>query len=162
MGNFSDTSGRRPAYLACFLIYAVANLGLALQSNYAALMVLRCLQAAGGSGTVSLANAVIADMVSSQERGVYVSYASVPALAGPSLGPIIGGLLGQYLGWHSIFWFLLIWAGVTFIPVSLFMAESCRKIVDDGRYVQICQSHPSRLLIWWVIVSHLLPGVDVT
>ncbi|KAF2239490.1 putative quinidine resistance protein 2 [Viridothelium virens] len=95
-------------------------------------MVLRCLQSAGGSGTVALANAVVSDIVTSQERGVYVSYMSVAPQAGPSLGPIIGGLLGQYLGWHSVFWFLLICAGVVFVAVALFLPETCRKVVDDG------------------------------
>ena len=95
-------------------------------------MVLRCVQSAGGSGTVALANAVVSDIVTSQERGVYVSYMSVVPQVGPALGPIIGGLLGQYLGWHSVFWFLLICAGVVLIPVALFFPETCRRVVDDG------------------------------
>jgi multidrug resistance protein len=132
IGGFSDSSGRRPAYFICFIIYVAANIGLGIQNNYAALMVLRCLQSAGGAGTVALANAVVSDIVTSQERGAYVSYMSIFPQAGPSLGPIIGGLLGQYLGWHSVFWFLLICAGVVFIPCTLFLAETCRKIVDDG------------------------------
>jgi MFS family permease len=118
IGGFSDSSGRRPAYFVCFVIYIAANLGLALQNNYAALMVF--LQSAGSSGTVALANAVVLDIVTSQERGVYVSYVSLGSQAGPALGPVIGGLLGQYLGWHSIFWFLLICAVIVFVPVILF------------------------------------------
>ncbi|KAI9689750.1 MAG: hypothetical protein M1822_009632 [Bathelium mastoideum] len=132
VGGFSDSSGRRPTYLVCFIIYIAANIGLGIQNDYAALMVLRCLQSAGGSGTVTLANAVVSDIVTSQERGVYVSYMSVVPQAGPALGPIIGGLLGQYLGWHSVFWFLLICTGVVFVPVALFFPETCRTIVDDG------------------------------
>jgi multidrug resistance protein len=132
VGGFSDTSGRRPAYLIAFLLYVAANIGLGIQNNYAALMVLRMVQSAGASGTLALANAVVSDIVTSAERGSYVSYMSVSAQAGPPLGPIIGGLLGQYLGWHSVFWFLLIAAGVVLVPVALFLPETCRKIVDDG------------------------------
>ena len=132
VGGFSDSAGRRLAYFICFIIYSGANLGLALQNNYAALIVLRCLQSAGSSGTVALASAVVADLVTSAERGVYVSYISIASQAGPSLGPIIGGLLGQYLGWHSIFWFLLISVGVVFVPSFFFLAETCRNVVDDG------------------------------
>ncbi|KAF2720958.1 MFS general substrate transporter [Polychaeton citri CBS 116435] len=132
VGRFADSSGRRPTYFICFAIYAVANLGLALENDYAALMALRCLQSAGGSGTVALASAVVSDIVTSQERGAYVSYVSVAPQAGPSLGPIIGGLLGQYLGWHSIFWFLLICTGVVAVPIALFFPETCRNVVGDG------------------------------
>ena len=132
VGGFSDSSGRRPTYFICFFIYMAANIGLAVQNDYPALLVLRCLQAAGGSGTMALAAAVVSDIVTSQERGVYVSYMAIAPQAGPSLGPIIGGLLGQYLGWHSVFWFLVICTGVVFIPCALFFPETCRNVVGDG------------------------------
>lgn len=70
---FSDGMGRRPAYIACFTIYMAANLGLGLQNSYAALLVLRMLQSAGSSGTIALANGLVGDLVTSSERGQYVS-----------------------------------------------------------------------------------------
>jgi MFS family permease len=81
---------------------------------------------------VALANAVVADIVTSSERGIYVSYTSVAPQVGPSLGPIIGGLLAQYVGWHFIFWFLVILAGVVSVPMAVFFPETCRKVVGDG------------------------------
>lgn len=44
LGDFADMAGRRPAYLVSFIIYVAANIGLATQSSYPALFVLRCLQ----------------------------------------------------------------------------------------------------------------------
>lgn len=49
-----------------------ANIGLALQNNYAALLVLRCLQSTGSSGTVALGNGVVGDIASSGERGKFM------------------------------------------------------------------------------------------
>lgn len=132
VGEFSDNAGRRPAYLVCGLVYTVANIGLALQNSYAGLLVLRCLQSAGSSGTVSLIYAVVADVVPSSDRGSYVAYAAVAPQIGPSVGPIIGGLLAQYANWHFIFWFLVIVATAVFAPLGLFFPETCRKIVGDG------------------------------
>lgn len=43
-GDLADRAGRRPAYLISFIIYVAANIGLATQSSYAALFMLRCLQ----------------------------------------------------------------------------------------------------------------------
>ena len=51
-----------------------ANIGLALQNNYAALLVLRCVQSSGSSATGALANAVIADVSTFAERGSYIGY----------------------------------------------------------------------------------------
>jgi multidrug resistance protein len=132
VGGFADSAGRRPAYIVGFVVYIAANIGLALQNNYAALTVLRCMQSAGSSGLVTIATAVVADTVTSAERGSYIGWTSVGSVLGPSLSPIIGGLLAQYMGWHSIFWFLAIFAGVLFILFLAFFPETCRKIVDDG------------------------------
>jgi Na+/melibiose symporter-like transporter len=49
VGSFSDRKGRRPAYMIYFVIYLGANIGLALQDSYAALVMLRCLQSSGSS-----------------------------------------------------------------------------------------------------------------
>ena len=54
LGNAADKIGRRPVYLLALGLYFVANIGLALQSDFAALLVLRMLQSAGSSGTCSL------------------------------------------------------------------------------------------------------------
>lgn len=43
-GDLADFAGRRPAYLVAFTVYVAANIGLATQSSYASLFVLRCLQ----------------------------------------------------------------------------------------------------------------------
>jgi len=103
-----------------------------LQTNYAALFVLRCLQSSGSSGTVALGNAVVSDIATSSERGVYIGYASAGALLGPAIGPIIGGLLSHYLGWRAIFWFLTIFGGVVFVVLLIFFPETCRPVVGNG------------------------------
>ncbi|KAF5537072.1 dityrosine transporter [Fusarium mexicanum] len=132
IGSLADSGGRRPAYLVCFTIYIAANIGLALAPSYGALLGLRCLQSAGSASTVALCFAVVADVVTSAERGQYIGLTAVPSVLGPSLGPIIGGVLAEFLGWRSIFWFLAIFAGVTIILLALFYPETCREIVGDG------------------------------
>jgi MFS family permease len=49
-GDLADSSGRRPVFLGMLSIYVAANIGLAVQRSYAALVVLRMLQSAGISG----------------------------------------------------------------------------------------------------------------
>ena len=75
-------------------------------------MLLRAIQATGNSATVALGAGVIADIATPQERGGYLGVFGIGPLAGPSIGPIIGGALAQTLGWRSIFWFLSIFGGV--------------------------------------------------
>lgn len=114
------------------MVYIVGNVALALQHSFPALLVLRAIQSCGSSGTVALASAVTADIVISAERGTYMGLASLGNILAPSLGPIAGGLLTQYLGWQAIFWFLAIIATVFFVLLLLFFPETCRVIVGDG------------------------------
>ena len=128
----SDTSGRRLSFIICFIIYIGGNIGLALQTNYAALLILRIVQAAGCSAAIALATAVVADIATSAERGRYMGYATAGLLMGPSFGPTIGGVLAQYLGWRSIFWFLVIFTAVLLVVFTLFFPETCRNVVGNG------------------------------
>lgn len=114
------------------MIYISGNIALALQHWFPALLALRAVQSCGSSGTVALASAVAADIITSAERGAYMGLASLGNILAPSLGPIAGGLLSQYLGWRAIFWFLAIFATMFFVPFLLFFPETCRGIVGDG------------------------------
>ncbi|KAI9172615.1 Quinidine resistance protein 1 [Paramyrothecium foliicola] len=132
IGSLADSGGRRPAFFLCFVIYMGANIGLALAPSYGAVLGLRCLQSAGSSSTVALCSAVVADIITSAERGQYVSYTAVTTILAPALGPVIGGVLSQHLGWRSIFWFLTIFAAIATVLLVCFFPETCRHIVGDG------------------------------
>ncbi|KAJ5960786.1 uncharacterized protein N7479_007936 [Penicillium vulpinum] len=132
IGSFSDIYGRRPAYIIAFVIYLGANVGLALQNNFTALMILRCMQSSGSSGTIALGSAVVADLSTRAERGKYIGYAGIGIALGPTLGPVIGGLLDHFLGWRSIFWFLVILSGVCFVVILVVFPETCRAVVGNG------------------------------
>ncbi|KAG5797708.1 hypothetical protein H9Q69_003228 [Fusarium xylarioides] len=131
-GDFGDMAGRRPAYILAFLIYICANIGLALQRNFVALLILRCVQSAGSSGTLALGFAVVADISSTAERGKYMGIVGAGINVGPALGPVLGGILSQFLGWPAIFWFCAIFSGVWMIPFILSAPETCRKVVGNG------------------------------
>ncbi|KAK0719348.1 major facilitator superfamily transporter [Lasiosphaeris hirsuta] len=147
IGGFADAAGRRPAYVICFVVYIAANIGLALCKDYASLLIVRCLQSAGSSTTVALCQAVVADIVVSADRGQYIGITAIPIVLAPSLGPVIGGLLAQYLGWRWIFWFLAITASVNLGFMLLFFPETCRRIVGDGSV----RAHPIYRTFWQMI-----------
>lgn len=131
-GDFGDMAGRRPAFLVAFAIYLVANVGLALQRNYAALIVLRMLQSGGSSGAIALGFAMVADISMSSERGKYMGIVGAGINVGPTIGPVLGGVLTQYFGWASIFWFCVALIGAWLVPFALFIPETCRNVVGNG------------------------------
>ncbi|MCJ1370525.1 hypothetical protein MMC20_001738 [Loxospora ochrophaea] len=132
VAGLSDEAGRRPAYFICFTLYTAANLGLALQDSFASLMSLRLLQSAGSSGTIALSISLVGDTCVPAERGFYMSWATLGDLLGPSISPIAGGLIAQKLNWHWIFWILLLVSVCFFVPLLLFLPETCRVVVGNG------------------------------
>jgi hypothetical protein len=94
-GDLADLAGRRPAYILAFTIYLGANVGLALQNSYVALFILRCMQSTGSSGAIALGYGVVADISTSSERGSYMGMVGAGTMMGPSLGPVIGGILAR-------------------------------------------------------------------
>lgn len=132
MGGIADVIGRRPAMLGCFSVYLVSCVMIALCQDYKELMSFRILQSIGASPTIAIASAVVADIVTAAERGSYAALVAVPVIFAPTLGPVIGGLLTQYLGWRSIFWFLLIAGALGMALLAIAFPETCRVIVGDA------------------------------
>jgi multidrug resistance protein len=132
LGDFSENSGRRPAYLLTFSIYCGASIGLALQRNYAALLVLRMVQSAGASGSIGLAYGVIGDIAAPHERGGYVGYVHIGFNCAPAVGPILGGVIADRAGWPWIFVFVAAASGLTLLLIGVFLKETARNVVGNG------------------------------
>lgn len=132
IGNFADTNGRRPAFVACITIFLIANIGLATQSHFGAFLFLRCLQSIGGSSSLSLSTGVVADLAPPSKRGTYIGFVTAGSVLGPAFGPVLGGLLSEHKGWRSIFWFLTVFAAVFIAHVVPFYPETARAVVGDG------------------------------
>ncbi|RGP63171.1 hypothetical protein FSPOR_8753 [Fusarium sporotrichioides] len=131
-GAISDTHGRRLTFLLTLAVYTAANLSLAFTSNFPMLLVLRALQAAGSSATISISTGVIADIAEPGERGGFMGTNAGIRMISQAVGPVIGGLLNSAWGFRSIFWFLFAFSVQVFIVMLVFLPETQRKIAGNG------------------------------
>ncbi|MBV8963432.1 MAG: MFS transporter, partial [Hyphomicrobiales bacterium] len=103
-GKASDIYGRRVMLLLGIATFVAGSIACALAPSMLVLVLARGLQGLGGGGLISLAQTIIADIVSPKERGRYqVRIASV-FLASGLAGPFLGGFLAQHFHWSAIFW----------------------------------------------------------
>lgn len=103
-GKLSDIYGRRAIMVFAIGIFIVGSIACALAPSLPLLALARGIQGAGGGGLISLAQTILADIVSPRDRGRYqVHIASVFATSSLA-GPILGGFLSEHIHWTAIFW----------------------------------------------------------
>jgi multidrug resistance protein len=133
-GPFSDSAGRRPTYLITLLIYSAGNLGLALnKDNYAVLIVLRALQSLGASAAFAVSYGVVADVCVPSERGKMLGPVSMALNLGACIGPIVGGTIAYTSGSYEwVFWILVIVGALLWLSIATFLPETARSLVGNG------------------------------
>ncbi|KAF5121895.1 Itaconate transport protein [Metarhizium anisopliae] len=131
-GSLSDTLGRRPIYIYSFSVYIVSNIVLSLSPNFPVLLVFRGVQAAGSASTVSIGNGVIQDIATPDERGAFISFYQAIRNFSIAVGPVIGGLLANFLGFRSVFVFLLVTSSLVLATIAVFLPETLRTIAGNG------------------------------
>ncbi|KAK7931851.1 MFS general substrate transporter [Apiospora marii] len=128
----ADARGRRVTLIGTFVVFLVANIGLAMADSYASLMGWRAVQAIGSAATISICSGAIADITSRAEIGGWIGIFSGMRQLGQALGPVFGALLTQYFRWHSIFWTLLIMGSITLLAIIVLLPETLHSIAGDG------------------------------
>jgi EmrB/QacA subfamily drug resistance transporter len=108
-GKLSDIYGRKPMYLTAITIFLVGSLASGAAQTMYQLAVFRAIQGAGAGGLMSLAIAIIGDMVPPRERakytGFFMAVFGIASVAGPILGGLFAGLdtFVGIEGWRWVF-----------------------------------------------------------
>lgn len=116
--------GRNIIYSLTLLFFSVIQIPTALSSTIETITGLRLLAGIAASPSLSTGGATIGDILSQDYVTVGLVAWSIGAFSGPTVGPFIGGLLTQLVGWRWNFWFLCIVSGVSFITFSVFLPET--------------------------------------
>ncbi|MBK5112950.1 MAG: MFS transporter [Candidatus Heimdallarchaeota archaeon] len=106
-GHLGDRFSTKRVFQSGMVIFAVGSLLCALTgySDKLILLILaRMVQAVGAAGLLANGNAIVARFTDDEKRGLAIGLAALIAALGVVVGPALGGVMIQYLGWASVFW----------------------------------------------------------
>jgi DHA1 family bicyclomycin/chloramphenicol resistance-like MFS transporter len=123
-GPVSDRFGRRPTLIAALILYIAAGAVAGWAATIGTLMIARVLQAVGGCGGLVLGRAIVRDSAGRGEATSRMALLTMVQSLAPGVGPAVGGFLGAWFGWRSIFVMLVALGLVTLAGVVLAMPET--------------------------------------
>jgi EmrB/QacA subfamily drug resistance transporter len=102
-GWIADRFGTRRVFFFAIALFCFGSLLCGLSVNMPMLVASRVVQGCGGALMVPVGRIAIVRTFAKSELLRAWSFVAVPALIGPFLGPLAGGLIVDYLHWRVIF-----------------------------------------------------------
>ncbi len=156
-GKLADLFNRKTLVQTGLVIYTTASVFAGLSQNTSQLIFFRVLQGIGVGAMTSLVQVILADLVSPRERGRYAGYLGAVFGVGTVIGPLIGGVLTDSIGWRACFY-----VGVPFAALAFVVLQRTLKLPPrEKRSVRIdylgaltIAGSVSSLLIWVSLAGH--------
>lgn len=124
-GRISDFFSLRRLFTAGLLVFAAGSLICAVAPSLPLLVFGRVVQAVGDAAIPALAGVAVAKVLPPGRRGAALGLIVSSVGVGAAVGPVVGGFVEQFLGWHFLFYGVLVMA-LLLIPGSL------RLLPDDA------------------------------
>ena len=140
-GKLSDIYGRKPLFLFAIATFIIGSALCGLSTSMYMLAAFRALQGIGAGGLMSMALAIMGDIIPPRERARYQGYFMAVFATSSVLGPVVGGF---FAGQHSILgisgWRCIFYVNVPIGVVALIVVTRVLKL-DHHR-----QNHR---IDWW-------------
>jgi MFS transporter, DHA1 family, multidrug resistance protein len=101
-GPASDRFGRRPVLFFGMGLYTVAGAAGAIAPSLHMLLAARLFQALGGCAGMVICRAIVRDTAGLTDAARRLALMNLMVTLGPAIGPLVGTVLVQTLGWRSI------------------------------------------------------------
>ncbi|KAK7418018.1 hypothetical protein QQZ08_011415 [Neonectria magnoliae] len=105
-GPLANCFGRRWIFLVCSVMLIICSIGTATAPNLAAFFIFRMLTAFQGTAYLVVGSVAIGDIYPPTERGRALSWFLSGILVGPTIAPLLGGVVITFTSWRVIFWIL--------------------------------------------------------
>lgn len=117
-GKSADIIGRKKVFSLGIFLFTCSTLLIVFSHSIKALIILRVFQGLSSAMIFGTSLAIITSVFEPGVRGRAMGINITATYLGLSCGPVIGGILTQYLGWRSIFAFLVPFGIVALILIK--------------------------------------------
>jgi EmrB/QacA subfamily drug resistance transporter len=124
-GWFADRFGARRVFALALAIFTLGSALCGITENFPMLVAMRVLQGLGGAMMTPVGRLILLRSFPRSELVTAMTYMTLPAIAGPVIGPLLGGFLTTYLSWRWIFYVNLPF-GIAGILLALRYVEDTR------------------------------------
>jgi len=106
-GRIADIYGMKKIFKYGIIIFTVSSFLSAIAPSTESLVIFRIFQGFGGAMIFVTGLAIITSVYPPQERGKAIGINIATVYIALSLGPVLGGMMTQYLGWRSLFYTMI-------------------------------------------------------
>jgi len=102
-GKLGDRHGRKLLLQVALILFLASSALCSIAADIPQLVAVRAVQGAAAGGLMTLAMAVVGDLVAPRERGRYQGYIAATFAVATIIGPLVGGALVEGAGWRWVF-----------------------------------------------------------
>ena len=163
-GKLADLFGRKPILFIGLTIFLIGSILCGFAVSMEQLIVFRLIQGFGAGAVMPIATTIVGDIYTTEERAKIQGYlSSVWGISAVS-GPVIGGLIVQYMNWKFVFWVNVPLGLLAMLGLYLFLHEPKRekKVSIDYKGATLLTVSLSAILFWLIEGGQSFGRLSVT
>lgn len=126
-GKLSDLYGRKRMIILGTIVFLVGSAASGIAWSMESLIVFRAIQGFGGAALLTLPMIIITDLFELETRSKVQGWvSSIWGVAG-ILGPLVGGMLVDYVSWRSIFYLNVPFAFIALLLLNIYMPNQTER-----------------------------------
>jgi MFS transporter, DHA2 family, multidrug resistance protein len=125
---WSTLLGRKRLYLFSMALFLLGSVLAGLSQTLTQMIVFRVIQGIGGGSLMPVSQAIVREKFPPEEQAIAMSLYAMGVILAPAIGPVIGGLIVDSMGWPWVFY-----VNVPFCIIGMMMVSS---FVQDPPYLR--------------------------
>ncbi len=123
-GYLTGRFGLKRVFLVSVAGFTVASMLCGMAQSLVQIVLFRVLQGLFGAALVPLSQTVLLNINPKERQGSAMALWGVAVMAGPVLGPVLGGWLTEAYSWRYVFYINLPIGALAFVGMSVFLPET--------------------------------------